>query len=91
LINSNITVDRQTEIDQNLEFFLREMPNLPAAAAGKFALLRHQKIIDYYDTILDALKVGNAQYEDKIFSVQQVTTHIADLGFYSHAVPVGLS
>jgi len=90
-MNTNITADRQVEIDRNLEFFLREMPNLPSGVTGKFALLRHQSIVDYYDTMLDALKVGNAKYDDKMFSVQQVTAYVADLGFYSHAVHLGAS
>jgi hypothetical protein len=81
--------NHQEEIDKNLEFFLRELPNLPPGVNGKFALLRHQSIIDYYDTILDALKVGNYRFDDRLFSVQQVTNFVADLGFYSHAMPVG--
>jgi len=81
--------NRQDEIDQNLAFFLAQLPGLPAAANGKFALLRHQTIVEYYDTIVDALKVANATYPDRLFSIQQVTEAATDLGYYSHAVPLG--
>jgi hypothetical protein len=80
---------RQREVDQNLEFFLREMPSLPASVRGKFALLRHQSITGYYDTVVDALSVGNLTYPDKMFSIQQVTNAAVDLGYYSHAVSLG--
>jgi hypothetical protein len=79
---------RQIEVDQNLEFFLREMPKL-SAQRGKYALIRHQQIIDFFQTPMDALTAGNTAYPDKLFSIQQVTDAVTDLGYYSHAVPVG--
>ncbi len=78
---------RQTEIDQNLEFFLKELPKL-SARQGKFALSRHQKIEHFFETPMDALNAGNALYPDGIFSIQQVTDVATDLGYYSHAVSV---
>jgi hypothetical protein len=81
--------DRQKEIDQNLEFFLKELPQVIPEYNGKYALLRHQKIVAYYDTILDAVSAGNQSYPDKLFSVQQVTRSGTDLGYYSYAVPLG--
>lgn len=83
--------DRQSEIDQNLDYFLSQLPKLLPQYRGKFAVLRHQKIVGYYDTISDAMSAGNSQYPDRIFSVQQVTDVSNDLGFYSHAMPVGNS
>ena len=83
--------DRQKEIDQNLEAFLRELPILPAAVHGKYALLRNRSIVGYYDTVADALTAGNSQFPDKIFSVQQVVRAAADLGYYSHAMPLGIA
>jgi len=82
-------VERQSEIDQNLEYFVKELPRIPASNTGKFALLRRREIKGYYDTALDAVKTGNSLYPDKLFSIQQVTTAMVDLGYYSHAVPVG--
>jgi hypothetical protein len=81
--------DRRQEIDDNLEFFLRELPRLLPTHHEKFALLRHKQIIDYYETVVDAVNAANRLYPDRIFSIQQVTDAAADAGFYSHAVPMG--
>jgi hypothetical protein len=75
----------QTEIDRNFDIFQRELPNL-TRHEGKFALMRHGDIINFYDTLADAVSTGNAIYEDRIFSVQRVTDKPIDLGFLSHAM-----
>ena len=79
---------RAQEIDKNLQFFLKEMPKL-AGQQGKFALLKDRKIVGFYDTPADAVEAGDTLFQDKIFSIQQVITAATDLGYYSHAVPVG--
>jgi hypothetical protein len=76
----------QTEIDNNLAYFLRELPAIPALQKGKVALLRHQAITGYYDTVPDAINAGRQLYPDGIFSIQQVTNEPVNLGFYSYAV-----
>lgn len=81
--------DRRKEISQNLEYFLRELPGLLAEHPGKFALLRHKKIIGFYETAMDAVSAANTMYPDGIFSVQQIIDVAADAGFYSHALPLG--
>ena len=80
--------DIQKEVDQNFEVFRKELPNL-ASHHGKYALMRHGKIINFYDTLQDAYSTGAAIYDDKIFSVQLVTNQPIDLGFLSHAVHSG--
>ena len=82
---------RQDEIERNLEFFLREMANIPPECLGKVALLRHQKIEGYYDTVADAVNAGNMLYRDMLFSVQKVTNSPINLGGYSYALSVGAS
>lgn len=74
------------EIDDNLEYFLKELPNILPVQAGKFALLRHQEIVGYFDTAADALAAANNSYQDGIFSIQQVTTGGVGLGFFSYAM-----
>jgi hypothetical protein len=88
-MNGQPASDRQKEIDQNLDYFLKELPQILADHSGKYALLRHQKIIAYYDTVSDAVSAGNQSYSDKLFSVQQVTQSGTDLGYFSHAMPLG--
>lgn len=81
--------DRREEIEENLKIFLKELPKLLPTYRGKFALLRHKKIIGFYDTVADAVSAAITLYPDKIFSVQQVTDTAFDAGFYSYAMPLG--
>ncbi len=75
----------QAEIDRNFDAFQLELPKL-AQHQGKFALMRQGKIVNFYDTLADAVSTGSAVYEDGIYSVQRVTDQPVDLGFLSHAV-----
>jgi hypothetical protein len=84
------TVDRQKQVDDNLESFLKELPNL-AAERGKFALLRNGAIAGFFNTAMDAVRAGNTAFADQLFSIQQVTDVPIDLGFYSHAGSLGKS
>lgn len=78
---------RQQEIERNRVFFTGQLPNIPAERRGKFALIRHQNIVGYYDTPLDAVTAAR-QYDDQIYSIQQVTDSAVNLGFFSYAVPL---
>ena len=62
-------INRGQEIEKNLEFFLQELPNIPAEYSYKVALLHHQKIEGYFDTITDAVRAGNKIYPDMMFSI----------------------
>ena len=76
----------QREVDQNYEAFQALLPTLLPAQAGKYALMRHAEIVEYFDTIDDALKYATKVFDDEIYSIQQVTETVEDLGFFSHAV-----
>ena len=82
---SNTAHDQQHEVDENLEFFLSELPKIDKAQIGKFALLHRKSIVGFYETPLDAVTAGNLKYADKRFSIQQVAAEPIDLGYYSHA------
>lgn len=77
---------RQEEVDENFEAFVKELPSLLLTRRGQFAVLRDRKITGFYDTIRDAQTAASQLYPDELFSIQQVTTAVGDLGFYSHAV-----
>jgi hypothetical protein len=81
--------DRQMEIEENLDFFVKELPKISPNQLGKFALIRHKSIAGYFDTVADAVGTGNKLYSDKLFSIQQVTDIPVDLGFFSHASRLG--
>ncbi len=54
--------------------------------AGKYVLLRKSELIQKFDTAGDALIYAQAQFPDGLYSIQEVTGHIIDLGYFSHAM-----
>ena len=78
--------DKLTEIDSNLARFLELLPTLVKAHRDEYVLLRHQQVIGYFDTAIDAQIAGNQRFDDQIFSIQQVKEAAEELGRYSYAV-----
>ena len=76
----------QKEIDANFETFQEILPDLFTYEADRWALMRHGECVDFYDTRRDAETAGRAMYKDGIFSVQQVSDAVVDLGWFSHAM-----
>ena len=76
----------QKEIDANFEAFQKALPDLLPREADRWALMRHGECVDFYDTLRDAETAGRAMYEDRIFSVQQVSDAVVDLGWFSYAM-----
>mgnify|MGYP006428483819 CR=1 FL=1 len=74
------------ELDKNYAALQEKLPDLIDEYRGKFALMRDGEIVDFYDTARDAQTTGQKLYEDGIFSVQEITDSVADLGFYSYAM-----
>lgn len=79
-------MDRQAEVDKNFEAFQTLLPELLKEQAGRYALMRHQKLVACFDTAKDAMTAGQTMFEDDIFSIQQITEATVDLGFFSRAV-----
>ena len=77
----------QEEVDKNYEAFLKELPKLRIAHEGKIALLRSKNVVQIFDTASDAMIYGRAEYDDGLFSIQEITSGDAvDMGYFSHAV-----
>ena len=74
------------EVTRNCEAFEKQLPSLPGRHRGKHALMHDQKIIGMFSTVQDAVQAGEIMYKDGIYSVQEVTDEVVDLGFLSHAV-----
>jgi hypothetical protein len=77
---------RQEEVDGNFEEFQKELLSILSTRRGKFALMKDRKITGFYDTVRDALTAADQLYSDGLYSIQQVTDSVGDLGFYSHAM-----
>lgn len=78
---------RQQAINKNYEAFKAKLPSIIDSHRGKFALIKDEEIIEYFDTAKDALLAAQKLYGNEVFSIQEVTDAVIDLGYYSHAVP----
>lgn len=86
MADQNTPKDKQQEVRTNFDVFMQQLPNLLAAHKGKFALMRHGQIVEFFDTPGDANRAGSKLFADEMFSIQQVTDSPVDLGFFSYAV-----
>jgi hypothetical protein len=76
----------QAQVDKNFEVFSKRLPELLQSHPGKYAILHEGDVIDFFDTLSDAVKFGHSKFGDMNFSVQEVTRQSATLGFHSYAV-----
>jgi len=76
----------QKEVDANFKAFQELLPDIIGEERNRWALMRDRKCIAFYDTLRDARTAGAAQFDDGIFSIQEVTGAGVDLGWFSHAV-----
>lgn len=81
--------DIQREIDQNIEFFKKKLPDLLRDHRNRYALLHNKTISGIYDTIRDAQTAGDKLYPNKIYSIQKISDEAINLGFYSYADSLG--
>jgi hypothetical protein len=77
---------KTAEVAANFAVFQKQLPELLKTHAGKFAVMRHGHIIEYFDTLTDAARFGARMFSDDMFSVQEVTERKIDLGFFSVAL-----
>jgi hypothetical protein len=80
------TATKQAVVDRNYAAFRRMLPEILIAHHGKYALMRDENVVEYFDSPRDAVIVGAARFPDGLYSVQQVVETVADLGYFSHAV-----
>lgn len=73
------------EVDRNYDFFQRHITSYLPEQIGKFALLRDQTVIGFYNDPGEAAAEGAKRFKDNIFSIQEVSTVPIDLGLYSYA------
>ncbi|OJU19662.1 MULTISPECIES: hypothetical protein [unclassified Sphingomonas] len=76
----------QQEIDGNFDSFQRVVQQYLPARKGQWALLRHGQIVSFHATAGSAEGAGAAQFPDDLFSIQEVSDEVVDLGFFSHVV-----
>ena len=75
---------QQAEVDANFAALQERLPELLGGAhARKFALMKDRKIVEFFDTRADAIVAGNMLFTDGVFSANEITDEIVDLGFHS--------
>ena len=84
--NENYKKKQESEVEKNFKVFQKILDEIEPTNYGKFALMKNGEIKEFFNTWDDANKAGEVAYEDKIFSIQEVTREIVDLGYYSYAV-----
>jgi hypothetical protein len=68
------------EVEHNYARLMEQQDELKALHLRKFALLHHTKIIGFYDSEDDAIKVGMEDYSEGNFSVQAIGDRVVDSG-----------
>ena len=76
----------QEAVDQNYETFRKLLPELLKTHEGKFALMRHGEIVEFFGSMNDAIRHGQCTFDDGLYSVQEVTDVAVDLGWFSYVV-----
>ena len=71
------------EVRKNFTAFKKLLPSIDPRHSGKFAVLRKEEIIDYFDSMPDAAKYADALYEDGLYSIQEINAQVIDLGIFS--------
>lgn len=79
-------MDRQQladEVDRNYDFFQRHMSSYLPRERGRYALLRHGKVIGFYEGA-DAAEERGEQFGDGLYSIQLVDPAPVNLGAFSN-------
>ncbi len=76
------------QVAPNYAAFAAQLPELLRSHPGEFALMRDERIVGFFGSGRDAYLAGCERFGLGGFSVQEVTDVPADLGFFSHAVPL---
>lgn len=74
----------QEVVNANCEAFIRKLPELLRTHPGQFALMRNKEIAGFFPSARTASQHGERTFDDGLFSVQEVTDEVVDLGWFSH-------
>jgi len=77
-----------TKLDRELATYEANREKLLARASGKFVLIKGDQVVDEFESIGDALKVGYERFGNSPFLVKQVLDVEIPLSFTSHQIRV---
>lgn len=81
-----MTQPHQKQVDENFAIFTQRLPELLQSHPGKYAVLHDRQVVEFFDTLHDAVRYGHAQFGDLNFSVQEITDQYGNLGCHTYAV-----
>lgn len=73
------------EIEQNFDFFRRNLAGWLGVHEGEYVLLRHATVIDFFESPGEAYRAGLQQFPDDEFSVQRISDEPIELGHMAFA------
>lgn len=76
----------RAEIAGNFDAFQRALATLLPVQRNRYALMRHGAVVAFYDKPGAADAAGAVQFQDGIYSIQQVTDEPVELGLYANPV-----
>jgi len=76
-----MTVIQATPFERELAFFERHRVDLLNRAPGKFVLIKAEKLVDIFDTEIDAVRAGYRQFGNEPFLVKQIVDADIPLNF----------
>ena len=71
---------QRTEVSENYQAFVADLPNLVTRHRGKYALYRHGRLVGCFEAFSLAWSHGLQSYDDREFSVQEITDEPLTLG-----------
>ncbi|MEM6650028.1 MAG: hypothetical protein AAF603_07245 [Pseudomonadota bacterium] len=74
----------EREVDENFEYFQAIVKELEKTDAGRIALLKDKNVIDIFDDVTDALRVGREKFGEQPYSVQEIASEPAYFGVASY-------
>ena len=74
------------EVERNYDYFSTIEQDLIKDHEGRYALLRRQKVIELYETVVDAHISATKKFSDGVFSIQKIGRKPVELGFFAYAV-----
>lgn len=71
---------QRAEATSNYQAFLADFPTLAANNKGGYAVYRNRRLIKVFADFSCALTYGIETYEDRLFSIQEITDEPVTLG-----------
>lgn len=68
-----VSPKKNKALDKDLEFYREKLPEW-TEHEGKYALIRNQRLVDFYSSYDDAIKIGYSEFGLEPFLVKRVNT-----------------